>query len=379
MPSNFSLETFTHPLTQVPCFASEYRGEIFVIASDYFHAGLEEYFLGQDFWALKDWKRNSYEANKSWYNFDISMNLGLIPAEAEILFRRRGDSAEAAHVRSLVQKAMQNDGPVLSGNYPSSMYYLFTGAFVEGIDAAKEELNRLEAYSEQVVESKKTLIGIISRFYEALGEFEVAADWKTRQMLMLDSPYAPEERGLVRLYLKLGQFGQAAEVLLSWYEKAGKKGGYDHFTVWRGGPAEGLRVANLYALGGNKEACMEIVSKFMTDDRWFLESLEKSGIADTLKYKGFFEEAAKIYDHLALMEKGHVAVKAEVNAHAPGEPQVSEAATEEVLLCVCGETLQPHWKLCPSCGKSVEMVCSCGESLKAGWKLCPACGKRISE
>lgn len=389
MSSDFRLESFKHPLSQVPYFTSEYRSVIFQEAPDFFHAGLEEYWLGKDCWWLKQWKRDSDKANGKWYDFDVSMALGwLIPIEAEILLRRRGDSAEAAHVRSLVQKALQSGRPTCYGCYPGSMYYLFTGQFVEGIDAAKEELSNLERGEGELNrffyetgrqhEVKKVLLGTISRCYEALGEFGTAIDWKKRQVETENGelPHYEWDRGLARLYLKLGQFAQAGEALMAQYKKEAKGHG---LTYWFGSSGNELVTAHLYALGGKSETCMEIVSKRMTTYSDDVKALENSGIAATLEYKGFFDEAAKIYDHLALMEKGHGAAKAEANAHAPGEPQVSEAATEEVLLCACGEILQPHWKLCPSCGKPVELACPCGEPLKAGWKLCPACGKKVSE
>ena len=58
-----------------------------------------------------------------------------------------------------------------------------------------------------------------------------------------------------------------------------------------------------------------------------------------------------------------------------------DTASDERQLkkCACGEALQPYWKVCPACGKKLDMVCSCGEPLKEGWKLCPACGKEIAE
>ena len=54
----------------------------------------------------------------------------------------------------------------------------------------------------------------------------------------------------------------------------------------------------------------------------------------------------------------------------------------------CGETLKPHWKLCPSCGFSpAALLCpQCRSPVEDRWKLCPECqamllcpdcGKRI--
>ncbi|MBI4487532.1 MAG: PD40 domain-containing protein [Deltaproteobacteria bacterium] len=99
-------------------------------------------------------------------------------------------------------------------------------------------------------------------------------------------------------------------------------------------------------------------------------------LAASLRDHGLYEEAAKIYDEISPKKQDGSAGRGNSSKQKPSEQEKSEAGA---LLCACGETLQSHWKLCPSWGKAVEMMCSCGEPLKAGWKLCPTCGKKISE
>lgn len=93
----------------------------------------------------------------------------------------------------------------------------------------------------------------------------------------------------------------------------------------------------------------------------------------------FYDEAAKIWDQIGRKsdtKKTTLTAKVQESSQEAADHNVDETP---MLICPCGEVLQPHWKLCPSCGKSVDMVCSCGEPLKAGWKLCPACGKKVGE
>ena len=83
-------------------------------------------------------------------------------------------------------------------------------------------------------------------------------------------------------------------------------------------------------------------------------------------------EAARIYEEIAGEDVSSPA--AVVLESSEPAVETSEGLTRR---CSCGESLQPHWKLCPACGKQVELICSCGEALKASWRLCPTCGKKV--
>lgn len=65
------------------------------------------------------------------------------------------------------------------------------------------------------------------------------------------------------------------------------------------------------------------------------------------------------------------------------EPDIEIAMEREVekkpLKCGhCGEEVDPGWKICPGCGKSVKLqVCACGQELKPHWIKCPRCLKDL--
>jgi len=175
-------------------------------------------------------------------------------------------------------------------------------------------------------------------------------------------------RDLSRLYLKQGNFAKAAEVyqcVLDHEKGSSQKIDSDGY----------LMVAELYRCGGNNGGSKKVVEDLFEKFR-SIDELPK--LADALNDTGFLEEAVKIYDELGGKTRSSKASD-NIESTAPEFPDLDlNFDDEETITCSCAETLLPHWKLCPSCGKPAEMVCSCGEPLKAGWKLCPACGKKIT-
>lgn len=83
-------------------------------------------------------------------------------------------------------------------------------------------------------------------------------------------------------------------------------------------------------------------------------------------------EAARIYEEMAGGNQLSDATVVSEDIESSSEPK-----EDKTYRCSCGEALQPHWKVCPTCGKKLDMVCSCGELLRKGWQICPNCEKKI--
>ncbi len=65
----------------------------------------------------------------------------------------------------------------------------------------------------------------------------------------------------------------------------------------------------------------------------------------------------------------------------PAAPLPPPPATENTCPH-CQASVQPGWKACPACGKTIldgsSDCTSCGAEMQPGWKACPACGRSAS-
>jgi RNA polymerase subunit RPABC4/transcription elongation factor Spt4 len=71
------------------------------------------------------------------------------------------------------------------------------------------------------------------------------------------------------------------------------------------------------------------------------------------------------------------------------EEEYQSSLEEEALLASiagrltcpgCGRTVDPEWRICPSCSTLLRKACSdCGRMLELNWNVCPYCGTAASE
>jgi tetratricopeptide (TPR) repeat protein len=370
--TNFNLSTYEHPLRKAKHFNSN-KGDLLYRVQE----------------------SDEYGRREAKYKANIVLNDGelkghqfkeILPTELVVLLRALGNGKEADQIAAMVQQLRTAMGGAKGGRLwwlePGSRlrHCLFSGQFFKGILLGELCLDVL---SRRTHDSKDREIvgvtGVVSRCYEALGSFSEATDWKIRQMDAYKYAYKKDKYGwidaetnlyrdLSRLYLKQGNFAKAAEIYQCLLDK--EKGSSQKIDL------DGyLMVAELYRCGGNNGGSKKVVEDLFEK---FRSIGELPKLADALNGTGFLEEAVKIYDELGGKTRSSKASD-NVESTAPEFPDLDlNFDDEETITCSCGETLQPHWKLCPSCGNPVELMCSCGEPLKAGWKLCPACGKKIT-
>jgi DNA-directed RNA polymerase subunit RPC12/RpoP len=59
----------------------------------------------------------------------------------------------------------------------------------------------------------------------------------------------------------------------------------------------------------------------------------------------------------------------------PGYPAPGAPAAGTMPCPGCGTVVQTAWKLCPNCGRQLQVLCrGCGQPVQPQWKMCPNCG-----
>lgn len=302
MTSNFSLDTFVHPLRKH--LTSSVRALIFMTVQDNFHDGLEQIacenrsFLyvvyGRYFHELltpDGTSLNLSSMNAAGYFGWNRIQLG----ELAMLFQMVGDVEKVQQInQGMRQLKLALRAPdKLNDYYPLAQWYLIVGEFSQAIRFAEDQLSQLQTpqHSAYSSHSRGSLLGIISRCYEMQGAFEESIKWKLQQLSeekSKDNCY----RDLARLYLKAGQFGKAADTFRS-------------FSTWREDGDSRWWATALSVLGGDDGVALKLVEDLWPKYRsgyaggvktfkWFLE--EGIALTKTLEEQGFFEAEARIYE-----------------------------------------------------------------------------------
>lgn len=117
--------------------------------------------------------------------------------------------------------------------------------------------------------------------------------------------------------------------------------------------------------------------KFEEFKRICLDHDELELAALCLEKAACHDEAARIYDEIALLTEPKETRRKSKGSANQGEQSKTSAATEtESLICSqCGAELKPHWTICPKCDADLQQrnCKNCGEPLEPEWKRCPVC------
>jgi tetratricopeptide (TPR) repeat protein len=373
----FDLTKFEHPLRSIKDLTPERRVVIFELAGDKFNARIEELRSGKtpSSWATKVLEDGKPKRSVPTGLFSPSNDpFCLLPNEMSFLFQLAGDRKNQDLVDEETKKE-RDRAKSIEGEYYYEKHiasYMRSGQFAKAILVGEIVLQNLGQGRKRMSDIDResahvVILNIIAHSYEMLGAFpevvgriaQLIAEYeKMPNEFNKDHGLSLWYKWLARIYLKMGDYSKAADMFSR-----------NTNSFWMDSPEKRLLTAELCLWAGDKEKFKEKVDKLYGEQ-------ELSSLAKTLNDRGLFAEAAEIYGRFG--EKSS-ASKPDGRVRSQEKGAESSNVDTEILTCSCGETLQPHWKVCPSCGKSVELVCSCGESLKAGWKLCPACGKKISE
>lgn len=392
--TKFDLARFNHPLHSLSGLTSEKRVDIFERVGDKFSARLEELrskdagHPKQETEAIVKVRQDiaEEEGHLSWLDYKPFL---LLNTEAAVLHRLAGNSTLEREACQRIDEAKEGAASQEGKEYISTSLHLYvaSGQFAKAIIVGEDWVeNRAERKKERG-EDFTFEIGAIAHSYEMIGAFSETATWISRLIsewekdsdwLAKGPALAQGYRWMSRVHLKMGQLSKAAESFLQYSIQQDTQHSSSTRYILPDRFGNYALAGELYLWGGDLDGWRRVVKHVLEwSPSYYGEQLPI--FAKAAEDNGFYDEAAKIWDQIggkSDVKKVTLAAKAQESGQEAAERNVDETP---MLICSCGETLQPHWKLCPSCGKKAEMVCSCGELLKAGWKLCPACGKKVSE